>query len=99
MVRRGKIFLLLCLILGVTVSANSQQASFPSLSSLLSLYFNVVGVKLKVSPEYQAVPKGIATQVTTGFESPNFDVSEIAGMLPKDYTVRAELTGPAFQPP
>ena len=30
---------------------------------LTSLDFNIVGVGLKASPEYQAVPKGIATKV------------------------------------
>ncbi|ALC16102.1 hypothetical protein DSOUD_1321 [Desulfuromonas soudanensis] len=66
---------------------------------LTSFDFNIVGLGLKADPAYQAVPKGIATQVNTGFDAGGFDLTTITDKLPKDYTVRAELTGPAFQTP
>jgi hypothetical protein len=66
---------------------------------LTSFDFNIVGLGLKADPAYQAVPKGVATQVNTGFDAGGFDLTTITDKLPKDYTVRAELTGPAFQTP
>ncbi len=63
---------------------------------LTTLGFDLVGIGLNASPDYQAVPKGIATQVNTGVDTGGFDVDLIVGQLPKDYRVVAELTGPAF---
>ena len=66
---------------------------------LTSFDFNIVGVGLKAAPEYQAVPKGIASKVNASFEAAGFNLSDLVAQLPKDYTVRAELSGPAFQTP
>ena len=37
--------------------------------TLTTMDFNIVGVTLSVGPDYQAVPQGIASVVTTGFMS------------------------------
>ncbi|MFA7402346.1 MAG: Ig-like domain-containing protein, partial [Pelobacteraceae bacterium] len=66
---------------------------------LTSFDFNIVGVGLKASPEYQAVPKGIASKVNASFEAAGFNLADVIAQLPEDYTVRAELSGPAFQTP
>jgi hypothetical protein len=66
---------------------------------LTSFDFNIVGLQLKAEPEYQAVPKGIATQVNTFFDAGGYSVADIMDKLPQDFTVRAELAGPAFQTP
>ena len=66
---------------------------------LASLDFNIVGIGLNAAPDYQAVPKGIATQVKTVVDTGNFDVDLIVSQLPKDYRVKAELSGPAFLTP
>jgi len=66
---------------------------------LTSFDFNIVGLKLVADPAYQAVPKGIATQVNTLFDAGGYDLSAVVDKLPQDYTVRAELSGPAFQTP
>lgn len=66
---------------------------------LASFDFNIVGVGLKASPEYQAVPKGIASKVNASFEAAGFNLADVVAQLPVDYTVRAELSGPAFQTP
>jgi hypothetical protein len=73
------------------------QAALPEV--LARLDFHIVGLGLKAAPEYQAVPKGIATQVTTGFDAGDLDVAAIIAQLPSDYTVRAELSGPAYPTP
>ena len=62
--------------------------------------FTIVGVSLQVGPAYQAVPKGIASQVTTGFVNGDKPLSDaILAMLPKDFKVVGELTGPTYQTP
>jgi hypothetical protein len=66
---------------------------------LTTLDFNIVGIGLNAGPDYQAVPKGIATQVDTTVDTGNFDVDLIVSQLPKDYRVKAELSGPAFLTP
>ncbi len=66
---------------------------------LASLDFNIVGIGLNAAPDYQAVPKGIATQVKTNVDTGSFDVDLIVSQLPKDYRVKAELSGPAFLTP
>jgi len=65
---------------------------------LATLDFNIVGIGLEAGPEYQAVPKGIQTLVDTTIDAQGFDVDLIASQLPKDYRVKAELTGPARPP-
>lgn len=66
---------------------------------LTSFDFDIVGVGLKVSPEYQAVPKGIASKVNASFEAAGFNLEDLVAQLPSDYTVQAELSGPSFQTP
>lgn len=61
--------------------------------------FDIVGPGLTADPPYQVVPMGIASRVNTAFSAEGFDVAAIIAQLPKNYTVRAELTGPAFQFP
>ncbi len=82
-------FLMASIITSASVSAQP----------LTSFDFNIVGLQLKADPEYQAVPKGIATQVNTFFDAGEVDLTGILDKLPQDYTVRAELSGPAFQTP
>jgi len=51
------LFIFVAMVLALTLcgTAFAQQASAP----LTSFDFNIVGVGLGVSPDYQAVPKGI----------------------------------------
>ena len=72
------------------------QAETPPLTTL---DFNIVGIGLGATPDYQAVPKGIASQVKTVVDTGEFDVDLIVSQLPKDYRVKAELSGPAFLTP
>lgn len=44
---------------------------------LTTLGLDIVGVGLEAGPEYQAVPKGIATQVVTGIDAQGFDARVI----------------------
>ena len=92
-----KFFIILSLLaLGLCGAASAQQAQ----PVLTSFDFTIVGVGIGVSPEYQAVPKGIASQVDTGYTAPSITLSaDVLGLLPKDYRVVAELTGPAYQAP
>ena len=79
-----------------TGASNDALASAP----LTTLDFTIVGVGIGVSPDYQAVPKGIASQVNTGYTAPSITLSaEVLDQLPKDYRIIAELTGPAYQSP
>lgn len=66
---------------------------------LTSFDFDIVGVSLNASPDYQAVPKGIASKVNASFKAAGFDLTDLVDQLPKDYSVRAELSGPAFMTP
>ena len=79
------------LVLSLVGGAGAATFSAP----LTSFDFNIVGLTLKADPAYQAVPKGIATQVKTFFDAGGFDLGSLTDKLPQDYTVRAELTGPA----
>lgn len=88
------ILLLISALLGTGTIAFGQQAS-----PLTNLDFTIVGVGIGVSPDYQAVPKGINSQVLTQLSVGDVDVAEILKLLPQDYTVRADLSGPAFQTP
>jgi hypothetical protein len=86
------------LVLAVLCGLGSSQVLAQS-APLASFDLNIVGLTLKAEPEYQAVPKGIATQVNTFFDAGGYDLSDIVDKLPQDFTVRAELSGPAFQTP
>ncbi|MFZ3207807.1 MAG: hypothetical protein WA140_03110, partial [Geobacteraceae bacterium] len=78
----------------------SQAAADDTVQPVLTGFnFNIVGPGLTADPSYQAIPKGIASRVNTGFSAGEFDVAAIIAQLPKDYTVRAELSGPAFNAP
>ena len=66
---------------------------------LTSFDFNIVGVGLRVAPEYQAIPKGVASKVNASFEAAGFNLADVVAQLPAEYRVRAELSGPAFQTP
>lgn len=83
----------------LTTAIFSSADSGPAQTVLTSFDFNIVGVGLKASPEYQAVPKGIASKVNASFEAAGFNLADLVAQLPKEYTVRAELSGPAFQTP
>ena len=71
----------------------------PSQTLLTSFDFNIVSVGLKASPEYQAVPMGVASTVNASFEAAGFNLADVVAQLPANYTVQAELSGPAFQTP
>ena len=87
------IFAVLGLVIGLCGVSFAQQAP----SVLTNCDFTIVGVSLQVGPEYQAVPKGIASQVTTGFVSSGQPLPEsVLNMLPKDFKVVADFTGPGF---
>jgi hypothetical protein len=77
-------------------STEAQQAT----QALARMDFNIVGVSLSVGPEYQAVPKGIASQVNTGFVSGGQPLPDnVLAMLPKDFQVIAEFSGPTYTTP
>jgi hypothetical protein len=86
----------LLLIPALTSPALGQQSA----RTLASMEFHLVGVSLQVGPEYQAVPKGIASEVTTGFVSAGQSLPDaVLAMLPKDFKVIGELTGPNYTVP
>jgi hypothetical protein len=86
----------LLLTLSLCGVSSAQQAS----TSLATMDFTIVGIGLNASPEYQAVPKGIASQVLTNFFAPGITLSQdVLDQMPKDYKVTGELTGPAYQTP
>ena len=86
--------LLLTIVLCGTAFA--QQAP----TRLTTMDFSIVGIGLNASPDYQAVPKGIASQVLTNFYAPGMALPPtVIDQLPKDFKVTAELTGPAFSTP
>ncbi len=90
-----KIYCILAvLLLAIGLAGTSSAQQTPSV--LTNFDFTLVGVGIGVSPEYQAVPKGINSQVLTALSVGGADVAEIIKLLPQDYTVRAELRGPAF---
>ncbi len=95
MKKKIQIFVALILALGLCGTSFAQQASVP----LTNLDFTIVGVGVGASPDYQAVPKGINSQVLTALSVGDADVAEIVKLLPQDYTVRADLSGPAFLTP
>ena len=92
-----KLFNILCasiLALGLAFPAGAAN------ESLAKMEFNIVGVGVEASPGYQAVPKGINTQVDTAFVSPAFELTEdVLSQLPSDYEIKAELSGPGLQTP
>jgi len=76
-----------------------HPASAQQTPPLTNLDMTIVGVGIGASPDYQAVPKGINSQVLTSLSVGDVDVAEILKLLPQDYSVRADLSGPAFQTP
>lgn len=89
------IFMLISAFAGFAAPASSQQAT-----PLTYMDFTIMGVGLNASPEYQAVPKGIASRVDTTWTSGGSTLpTEIAQQLPSGFVVKAELTGPAYQTP
>jgi hypothetical protein len=81
--------------LSAPLSAQAQDAR-----TLTSMDFNIVGVTLSVGPEYQAVPKGITSVVTTGFVSNGAALPDnVLAMLPKDFKVIGEFSGPTYTTP
>lgn len=101
MKRRNNILALLILMVAMVaslyapVSAQAQDAR-----TLTKMDFNIVGVTLSVGPEYQAVPKGIASAVTTGFVSNGSALPDsVLAMLPKDFQVIGEFSGPTYTTP
>src|SRR5574341_1160515 len=94
--RLFSIFTAIVLAISLCGESSAQQTSAP----LTKLEFSIVGVTMSVGPEYQAVPKGIASQVVTGFMSNGEPVSaEVAAMLPQDFRVVGELSGPTYTTP
>src|SRR5574341_1228922 len=94
--RLFSIFTAIVLAISLCGESSAQQAPAP----LTKIEFSIVGVTMSVGPEYQAVPKGIASQVTTGFVSNGEPISpEISAMLPQDWRVTGELTGPTIPTP
>lgn len=90
------ILLFIGALTGLATPAISQQSQ----PVLTSFDFTIVGVGIGVSPEYQAVPKGIASQVNTGFFAPGMTLpQDVLDQLPKDFKVTGELTGPAYPAP
>ncbi len=87
------ILLVVALLFGASLSGSAEVAP------LTTLNLDIVGIGLNAGPDYQAVPKGIATQVNTSVDTGAFDVDLIVSQLPKDYRVVAELSGPAFLTP
>lgn len=86
-------------ILFCTGAVSSADTGSTEEKILASMEFSIVGLGLKASPDYQAVPKGITSRVDTTFDSGSFDIADLIAQLPQDYTVRAELAGPAFTAP
>jgi hypothetical protein len=90
------LFASLFLILLITNTAASQQSSAP----LTSFDFTIVGIGLNASPDYQAVPKGINSQVLTNYFAPGITLPQsVIDQMPKDYQVKGELSGPAYSSP
>lgn len=59
----------------------------------------IVGVRLEAGPESQTVPRGTPTVVTTRLVAPGSGSESLAGALPADTIVRAELFGPGLASP
>ncbi len=75
-------------------------ASVDDSNTLGNIEFKIVGMGVEVEPAYQAVPKGINTLVNTGYLSKGYELTdEVLAQMPKDYRVKAEMTGPSFQTP
>lgn len=79
----------------MAVSAYGQQTQ-----PLTNLEFNIVGVSVQVGPAYQAVPKGIASQVTTGYYSGGQSLPDnVLALMPKTFKVVGEFSGPSYTTP
>lgn len=83
-------------VIGLCGVSSAQQASVP----LTTFDFSIVGVGLGVSPDYQAVPKGISSEVLTNYYAQGVTLPQsVIDQMPKDYKVTGELTGPAYRTP
>ena len=90
-------FILISLLLahGLCGASFAQQSG-----PLTFMDFTIMGLGLNASPEYQAVPKGIASRVDTAWTSGGTSLPiEVVQQLPSGFVVKAELTGPAYQSP
>lgn len=98
MKRRFNFCAVLMIVVAMAGAMNAQAQE--TARQLTNMDFNIVGVTLSVGPEYQAAPKGIASQVTTGFVSNGTPLPDnVLAMLPKDFQVIAEFSGPAYTTP
>ena len=80
------------LALGLCGVSSAQQANV-----LTTLNFDIVGVGVEASPDYQAVPKGIASQVNTSYVANGAAApADLLSLLPKDYRLLADLSGPSI---
>ena len=66
---------------------------------LATFDYHLVGIGLQAGPDYQAVPKGLPTQVTTGIDAQGFDVDSIIcpaaqGLPGQGRTLRPGLSHP-----
>jgi hypothetical protein len=96
MKRAIKVLGAITIFLGMAIGS-SGHANVPVLTRI---DFSVLGIGLQASPDYQAVPNGIASRVNTFFVSGGEVLpEEVLRQLPQDYKVKAELTGPSFQTP
>ena len=94
------IFAALIMGLAMAMIAPLPASAQDATKTLMTMDFNIVGVSLSIGPEYQAVPKGIASQVTTGFVSGGQPLPDnVLGMLPRDFQVIAEFSGPTYTTP
>ncbi|MCE5212537.1 MAG: hypothetical protein LLG40_13420 [Deltaproteobacteria bacterium] len=99
--RQNNILALLMLMVAMVasfyapMSVRAQEAR-----TLTTMDFNIVGVTLSVGPDYQAVPQGIASVITTGFISNGEALPDaVLAMLPQDFKVIGEFSGPTYTTP
>lgn len=93
--------------LRVTVLTAVSALLFPSLAVSLPYdlppvgqdRITIVGARLEAGPEVQTVPRWTATVVTTRLVTPGSGGESLAGVLPADAIVRADIFGPGFSSP
>ncbi len=78
--------------------ACAQPAAAQSSPVLAREQIRIVGLRLEAAPVYQAVPKNIATGVTTLLAGPPGSALDLPP-LPADAVLLGELSGPAFSQP
>jgi len=89
------IFVAMGLAAGLCGNASAQESE-----PLTRLDFSIVGVELHSSPGYQAVPRGIASQVDTAYVAAGEPLADdVVALLPKSFVVKADFTGPSYQTP